>query len=335
MLLGPRSTEGQLWTITSATRSVSCLFTFSPGMLTGCRQNKFHEATVNLSTQSVESNVRLASNIHAAGDISDIIRVERLVIEDPGFQAEVAKLELPKGTVIICDPWCYGSDDHFENQYVWQVFVYMRDPHNPDEADSNYYALPLPISPVVDNTTMKIIRIDMLPMGQDATAAPAKKLPIYPPSEYVPEYQKLRTDLKPLQISQPEGVSFTVKTEGTSHAIDWQKWTFRVGFNQREGMVLYDVRYDGRPLFYRLSLSDMNIPYADPRHPFYKKSAFDLGDVGAGITANNLKLGSASLQILGCAINADHVQVAIASGQYTTCPLSYPTIMVTLLTCQT
>jgi primary-amine oxidase len=35
----------------------------------------------------------------------------------------------------------------------------------------------------------------------------------------------------------------------------------------------------------------MNVPYADPRHPFHKKSAFDLGDAGAGIMANNLKLG--------------------------------------------
>lgn len=35
----------------------------------------------------------------------------------------------------------------------------------------------------------------------------------------------------------------------------------------------------------------MNIPYADPRHPFHKKSAFDLGDAGAGAMANNLKLG--------------------------------------------
>lgn len=35
----------------------------------------------------------------------------------------------------------------------------------------------------------------------------------------------------------------------------------------------------------------MNIPYADPRHPFHKKSAFDLGDAGAGNMANNLKLG--------------------------------------------
>ena len=35
----------------------------------------------------------------------------------------------------------------------------------------------------------------------------------------------------------------------------------------------------------------MNIPYADPRHPFHKKAAFDLGDAGAGAMANNLKLG--------------------------------------------
>jgi primary-amine oxidase len=35
----------------------------------------------------------------------------------------------------------------------------------------------------------------------------------------------------------------------------------------------------------------MSIPYADPRSPFHRKAAFDLGDLGAGITANNLKLG--------------------------------------------
>lgn len=35
----------------------------------------------------------------------------------------------------------------------------------------------------------------------------------------------------------------------------------------------------------------MNIPYADPRHPYHRKSAFDLGDAGAGIMTNNLKLG--------------------------------------------
>ena len=138
---------------------------------------------------------------------------------------------------------------------------------------------------------MKVIRIDYLPTGKDNTVKEPEPYKPKPANEYIPEAQNLRTDVKPLHVVQPEGASFKVSQQGTSSVIDWQKWSFRVGFNQREGMVLYNVRYDGRSLFYRLSLSDMNIPYADPRHPFHKKSAFDLGDAGAGIMANDLKLG--------------------------------------------
>lgn len=174
---------------------------------------------------------------------------------------------------------------------MYQCFLYARDPENANEADFNHYALPLTISPVISAETMKVIRIDHLPTGKDHSTKPTQPWKRQAANEYIPEAQNLRTDLKPLQVVQPEGASFTVKQEGTSTVINWQKWSFRVGINQREGMVLYDVRYSGRNLFYRLSLSDMNIPYADPRHPYHKKSAFDLGDVGAGIMANDLKLG--------------------------------------------
>ena len=175
---------------------------------------------------------------------------------------------------------------------MFQCFLYMRDPKNSSDADSNHYALPLAISPVVDTEDYKVIRIDFLPTGADHSIKPTQPYKIQPPNEYTPEHQELRTDLKPLNVVQPEGASFSVTKAGeTGEIIEWQKWSFRVGFNAREGMVLYDVRYDGRSLFYRLSLSDMSIPYADPRHPFHKKAAFDLGDAGAGIMANNLKLG--------------------------------------------
>lgn len=172
-----------------------------------------------------------------------------------------------------------------------QAFLYMRDPANPDEADSNHYAFPLSISPVIDTVTKEIIRIEYLPTGKDNRLKEPQPWKPTPPSEYVSEYQELRKDLKPLNVVQAEGAGFDVTQHGTSTVIEWQKWHFRVGFNQREGMVLYDVRYEGRNLFYRMSLSDMNIPYGDPRHPFHRKSAFDLGDAGAGVMANDLKLG--------------------------------------------
>lgn len=44
-------------------------------------------------------------------------------------------------------------------------------------------------------------------------------------------------------------------------------------------------------MFYRLSLAEMFVPYGDPRAPYPRKAAFDLGNDGAGINANNLQLG--------------------------------------------
>ncbi|KAF2402557.1 hypothetical protein EJ06DRAFT_555173 [Trichodelitschia bisporula] len=253
--------------------------------------NKFHEAIVNLSSGRVERNVRLGANVHGAGDGAEIIAVEKLALEHPDVKAEIAKLQLPEGAVVVCDPWIYGADGVNDDDRMWQCYLYTRDTANSSELDSCHYAHPLPISPVISTADMKLVRIDILPTGADNMIKPLGPIHIRPANEYIPEYQQLRTDLKPLNVVQPEGASFTVKNEGTSSIVAWQKWHMRVSFNQREGMVLHDIRYDNRPLFYRASLSDMNIPYADPRHPYHKKSAFDLGDVGAGLMANDLQLG--------------------------------------------
>ncbi|KAJ6008214.1 hypothetical protein N7540_012190, partial [Penicillium herquei] len=42
---------------------------------------------------------------------------------------------------------------------------------------------------------------------------------------------------------------------------------------------------------YRFSLSEMFVPYGDSRTPYPRKAAFDLGNNGAGVNANNLQLG--------------------------------------------
>ena len=48
----------------------------------------------------------------------------------------------------------------------------------------------------------------------------------------------VRTGLKPLNIVQPEGPSFTVD----GNQVNWQKWDFRVSFNYREGLVLHNIK---------------------------------------------------------------------------------------------
>jgi primary-amine oxidase len=101
----------------------------------------------------------------------------------------------------------------------------------------------------------------------------------------------VRTDLKPVEITQPEGVSFQVD----GHQVTWQKWRFRIGFTPREGLVLHLVEYFDqgrwRPILYRAALSEMYVPYGDasPTHSF--KNVFDTGEVGIGVLANSLELG--------------------------------------------
>lgn len=56
----------------------------------------------------MESNVRLGPNEHGNGDYEEILMVEKNALEDEGVKAEIAKLQLPEGTIVCADPWIYG-----------------------------------------------------------------------------------------------------------------------------------------------------------------------------------------------------------------------------------
>ena len=74
----------------------------------------------------------------------------------------------------------------------------------------------------------------------------------------------LRTDLRPISITQPEGPSFTLE----GNHLEWQGWSVRIGFDPYEGLVLHELGYrDGdraRPILHRASISEMVVPYGDP-----------------------------------------------------------------------
>ena len=77
-----------------------------------------------------------------------------------------------------------------------------------------------------------------------------------------------RKDVKPLTVISEGGPAFQLK----GYEVSWQKFNLRIGFNVREGLVLYDISYkdgkDVRPLIYRAALSEMIVPYGDAREPF-------------------------------------------------------------------
>jgi primary-amine oxidase len=142
------------------------------------------------------------------------------------------------------------------------------------------YAFPLDFCPIVNTTTGEVVDIDI----------PAVRRPINTiTSNYNLDPAAYRTDVKPINITQPEGVSFTVE----GRVIEWQKFKLHVGFSHKEGIVLNNVTYnDGgvvRPLFWRLSLAEMVVPYGNPEYPHHRKHAFDLGEYGGGYMTNSLR----------------------------------------------
>ena len=106
-----------------------------------------------------------------------------------------------------------------------------------------------------------------------------------------PAFTEFRDDVKPIEITQPDGPSFTVD----GWKVQWQKWSLRIGFNPREGIVLHEITYtdrgETRPIMYRASLSEMVVPYGDTAPTHWNKNVFDMGEVGMGFSANPLTLG--------------------------------------------
>ncbi len=100
-----------------------------------------------------------------------------------------------------------------------------------------------------------------------------------------------RTDLKSIEITQPQGPSFQVDGD----LVQWQNWSFRIGFDPREGLVLHQLSYrDGdrdRPLIYRASVAEMVVPYADPSPVRFWQNYFDAGEYLLGHQVNALELG--------------------------------------------
>jgi primary-amine oxidase len=100
-----------------------------------------------------------------------------------------------------------------------------------------------------------------------------------------------RTTQKPIEITQPEGPSFTIDGD----VVTWEKWQVRLGFDPVEGLVLHQLSFDDRgrrrPIIYRASVPEMVVPYGDPSPVRFWQNYFDAGEYSMGKNANSLELG--------------------------------------------
>ncbi|OWB55215.1 copper ion binding protein [[Candida] boidinii] len=253
----------------------------------------FYKALVNTTYKHVITIEKLPKGVVGPLLPEDVMEIEEYIMTHPIVAAEIAKLKLPKEWEVRTDPWIYGTDDPEEDRLLIQFYMYVA---NASHKESNHYSLPLKFSPVFNGITKEYVRMDYLPAGIDETVEPTKAWDQFRPVEYHPDLNgetELR-EIKPLIYEQPEGPSFGV--DGTK--ITWQGWEFRVCSNVREGFAVYDVSFKGRSVIYRLALSEMTVPYGDPRAPYHRKQAFDLGDCGFGTNGNSLALGCDCLGVI-------------------------------------
>ncbi|PFH57768.1 hypothetical protein XA68_14595 [Ophiocordyceps unilateralis] len=254
-------------------------------------------AVVDVEVGKIDSMRTAENEAYPSFTPNEFALCEQVILNSPLFQEAMSRFSLPEGFRIVIDPWPYGGLAERNPRYM-QGLVFARDAAL-DNDDANHYAYPVPIIPVVDWLDKTVIRVDQLDtggVGDELTEpaphdGPPKKLfEKSTAADYVPELlqEPPCEQLKPLNVVQPSGPSFTAHADGL---VEWMGWRFRISFNPREGAVMHDVCFQNRSIAYRLSFSELTVPYADPRPPFHRKQAFDFGDGGMGRAANNLQLG--------------------------------------------
>jgi primary-amine oxidase len=205
---------------------------------------------------------------------------------EPALAAALAARGVTDMSLVLVDVWAYGAalvPERYRGLRIGWGDVWVR-----STPDGNPYANPVGnLHPIVDLNTMSLLEIeDGGPVEPVGTPAP----PIQ--GEYLPALvgQPAR-DIKPLDIVQPEGVSFSLE----GNLLRWQNWELRLGFNYREALVLHAVGYREagrlRRVAHRLSFAEMVVPYRDPSPDHYRRTAFDIGEWGLGFMTTSLMLG--------------------------------------------
>ncbi|KAG5236208.1 copper amine oxidase [Salix suchowensis] len=217
-------------------------------------------------------------NVQPPMDAVEYAECEAVVKDFPPFREAMKKRGIDDMDLVMVDPWCagYHSDSDAPSRRLAKPLIFCR-----TESDcpmENGYARRL------KESMFLLIYRKLIPLP------PADPLRNYTSGETRGGVD--RSDIKPLQIIQPEGPSFRV----SGHFIEWQKVGIFVLVSHQGGLVIYSVAYvdDGRgrrPVAHRLSFVEMVVPYGDPNDPHYRKNAFDAGEDGLGKNAHSLKKG--------------------------------------------
>jgi primary-amine oxidase len=238
-----------------------------------------YEVIVDLASGELVEWVAL-DGLQPAMVPEEYTEIERLMLEHPDFLAALRRRGIEDAGLVCVDPIPAGAwgDHQYTGRRLCRALAWVR-----AYPDSNPYARPIEgVVGLIDLNRGEVLEV---------TDHGAVRIPPGVGEYRASRLGRPRTDLKPIEITQPEGPSFTLD----GNLVEWQKWSFRIGFTAREGLVLHQLGYrDGerlRPILHRASYSEMAIPYGYPSPTRYLQSPFDIGENLVGTLANSLELG--------------------------------------------
>ena len=209
--------------------------------------------------------------------------VDAALRSDPRIVEALARRDVTDLDLVLFDTWAYGAElvpERYRGRRIAWADVWHR-----DSPTTNPYANMLSgLHPIIDLNTMELLELEDHDPGP-----PPKIMGEYAPG-LVPGLEP-RGDVRALDITQPDGPSFALQ----GNLLRWQKWSMRLGFNYREGLVIHTVAYEdagrARKVAHRMSFAEMVVPYRDPTPDHYRRTAFDIGEWGLGLMTTSLELG--------------------------------------------
>ncbi|WP_405578856.1 primary-amine oxidase [Streptomyces sp. NBC_01190] len=253
-------------------------------MLIDLRTGRSHDAVVCPAEDRIVSarELDVVTDGHVPVVLAEFSLVEEIVHQDERWLAAMRKRGLTDLAQLRVNPLSAGAaGDGEAGRRLQRCFTFVQ--KTPDDLG---WAHPVDgVTVIVDVVTREVLDV----IDYADLPVPAEDGNFHDP-EWVG--RPPRAGLKPIEITQPEGPSFTIDEDGV---IDWLGWSLQVGFDQREGLVLHDIAIDDagrrRTVLHRASIAEMMVPYGDPSPQRWFQNFFDCGEYLLGGFANSLELG--------------------------------------------
>ena len=221
-------------------------------------RNETYEAIVDLDSRQVAAWNRIPG-VEPQIMPEDFARCERIVRNSAAWRAGLKRRGIEDTSRVRIDVWSIGTEGSTgpeKHRLVRTVSYYKGNESTGDFHPVNGLSA---LVDLTDSTVVSLTDTDPLPLS-----AP-------------PVLEDIRTEeLKPLDTTQPKGVSFRI----SGSEIAWDQWRFHFALHPREGLQIYGVGFlDGgkvRPILYKAGLSEMIVPYGDSSPAWYFRNSFDI-----------------------------------------------------------